>query len=196
MTGLPVIQIPKKFETGIIMAEQDRFLARDIQKLSGTCLNSCFQCRTCSNGCPFVQAMDYPPNAIIRLVQFGLRQEALESHTIWVCVSCHTCSVECPMNIDIAAIMCALRRLALDEGVQVAEPNIMDFHREVLGSIERYGRTHKLGIMLRYKARVHRWFADLDVGLKMFAKRKLDLRASKVKAINEISRLFLAKWKR
>jgi len=178
------------------MDEQDRFLAREIQKLSGTNLNSCLHCRTCSNGCPFVRAMEYPPNAVIRLVQFGLRREALESHTIWVCVSCHTCSVECPMDIDIAAIMCALRRLALEEGVQVAETNILDFHREVLGSIERYGRTHKLGVMLRYKARVRQWFADLDVGLKMFAKRKLDLRASKVKAIKEISRLFLPKWKR
>jgi heterodisulfide reductase subunit C len=194
MSGLSVIQ--RKFETGIIMAEQDRFLACEIQKLSGTNLNSCFHCRTCSNGCPFIRAMDYPPNAVIRLVQFGLRREVLESHTIWVCVSCHTCSAECPMNIDIAAVMCALRRLALDEGVQEAEPNILDFHREVLGSIKRYGRTHKLEIMLRYKAKVRQWFADLDVGLKMFAKRKLDLRASRVKAIKEISRLFLPKWKR
>lgn len=178
------------------MAEQDCLFAREIQKLSDTNLSSCFHCRTCANGCPFVRAMDYPPNAVIRLVQFGLRREAMESHTIWVCVSCHTCSVECPMNIDIAAVMCALRRLALDEGVQVAEPNILDFHREVLSSIERYGRTHKLGIMLRYKARVRQWLADLDMGLKMLAKRKLDLRASKVTAIKEISRLFLPKWKR
>jgi heterodisulfide reductase subunit C len=196
MTGLPLIQTPGTFDPGIIMDERDSRMAREIQQLSGTVLNRCFHCRTCANGCPFVQAMDYPPNAIIRLVQLGLRREALESHTIWICVGCHTCSAECPMDVDIAAIMCSLRRLALEEGVAVAETNILDFHREMLGSIERYGRAHKLGIMLRYKARVRQWFTDLDVGLKMLAKRKLDLRASKVKAIQEITRLFLPRWKR
>ena len=181
---------------GIVIQEQDRFLARDIQQLSGTNLNRCFHCRCCGNGCPFVQAMDYPPNGIIRLVQFGMRQRALESSTIWICVGCHTCSVQCPMGIDIAAVMATLRRLALEEGAMIAETNILDFHREVLHSIKRYGRAHKLGIMLRYKARVRQWFADLDVGLRMLAKRKMDLRASKVKAINEITRLFIPYWKR
>jgi len=177
-------------------AEPDRFLARDIARLSGTNLSRCFHCRSCENGCPFIRGMDYPPNGVIRLVQYGLRQQALESHTIWICVGCHTCSIQCPMGIDLAAIMATLRRLALEEGATVAEPNILDFHREVLHSIKHYGRAHKLGIMLRYKARVRQWFADLDVGLKMLAKRKMDLKASRVKAIDEITRLFTPPWKR
>jgi heterodisulfide reductase subunit C len=180
----------------IVVGEQDRFLARDIQRLSGTNLSRCFHCRTCGGGCPFIRGMDFPPNGVIRLVQYGLRRQALESHTIWVCVGCHTCSVQCPMGIDIAAVMATLRRLALEEGAMIAETNILDFHREVLHSIKQYGRTHKLGIMLRYKARVRQWFADLDVGLKMFAKRKMDLKASRVKAIGEITRLFIPHWKR
>ncbi|OGR07670.1 MAG: hypothetical protein A3K23_07110 [Desulfobacca sp. RBG_16_58_9] len=180
----------------IVVADQDRFFVRDLQRLSGTDLSRCYHCRSCGNGCPFVQAMDYPPNGIIRLAQFGLRQQALESSTIWICVGCHTCSVQCPMDIDIAAIMSTVRRLALEEGAMVAEANILDFHREVLHSIKRYGRAHKLGIMLRYKARVHQWFADLDVGLRMLARRKMDLRASRVKAIEEITRLFIPHWTR
>ncbi len=180
----------------IAFAEQDRFLARDIQRLSGTNLRGCYHCRSCENGCPFIRGMDYPPNGVIRLVQYGLRRQALESHTIWICVGCHTCSVQCPMGIDIAAVMATMRRLALEEGAMIAEPNILDFHREVLHSIKQYGRAHKLGIMLRYKARVRQWFADLDVGLKMLAKRKMDLKASRVKAIDEITRLFIPHWKR
>jgi len=185
-----------KLGAGIVVADQDRFFARELQRLSGTDLNRCYHCRSCGNGCPFVQAMDYPPNGIIRLAQFGLRQQALESSTIWICVGCHTCSVQCPMDIDIAAIMSTVRRLALEEGAMVAETNILDFHREVLHSIKRYGRAHKLGIMLRYKARVRQWFADLDVGLRMLARRKMDLRASRVKAIEDINRLFIPHWTR
>jgi heterodisulfide reductase subunit C len=192
----PPAPAPAPAAAGITVAAQDRFLARDIQRLSGTNLSRCFHCRTCGNGCPFVGAMDYPPNGIIRLVQFGLRHQALESSTIWICVGCHTCSVQCPMGIDIAAIMATLRRLSLEEGAMIAETNILDFHREVLHSIKRYGRAHKLGIMLRYKTRVRQWFADLDVGLKMLARRKMDLRASRVKAIGEITRLFIPHWKR
>jgi heterodisulfide reductase subunit C len=180
----------------VVLAEQDRFLARDIERLSASNLNRCYHCRSCGSGCPFIRGMDYPPNGVIRLVQYGLRRQALESHTIWICVGCHTCSVQCPMGIDIAAIMAALRRLALEEGAMVAETNILDFHREVLHSIKQYGRAHKLGIMLRYKARVRQWFADLDVGLRMLAKRKMDLRASRVKAMGEITRLFIPHWKR
>jgi heterodisulfide reductase subunit C len=176
--------------------EQDLFLAQDIERLSGTNLSRCYHCRTCGNGCPFIRAMDYPPNGIIRLVQYGLRQQALESHTIWICVGCHTCSVQCPMDIDIAAVMATLRRLALEEGAMIAEPNILDFHREVLHSIKRYGRAHKLEIMLRYKSRIRQWFTDLDVGLRMLAKHKMDLRASRVQAIKEITRLFIPHWRR
>ncbi|MFZ5449454.1 MAG: 4Fe-4S dicluster domain-containing protein [Thermodesulfobacteriota bacterium] len=187
---------PGKDPKSIVFDAQDRFLARDIERLSQSNLSRCYHCRTCGNGCPFVRAMDYPPNAVIRLLQFGLRQQALECSTIWICVGCHTCSVQCPMGIDIAAIMATLRRLALEEGVMIPESNILDFHREVLHSIKRYGRAHKLGIMLRYKTRVRQWFADMDVGLRLLAKRKMDLRASRVQAIGEITRLFIPHWKR
>jgi hypothetical protein len=48
-----------------------------------------------------------------------------------------------------------------------------------------------LGIMLRYKMRMRRWFTDLDLGLKMLARGKLDLKARRVKAVKEIRGLFL-----
>jgi heterodisulfide reductase subunit C len=195
MTTSPAIQTPGGFESDVIEI-QDHFFARELQGLSGTNLNRCFHCQTCANGCPFIRAMDYRPNIIIRLVQFGLRRMALESRAIWVCVGCSTCAAECPNKVDLPAIMEALRHLALKEGVKVAEPDILDFHREVFSSIRRYGRTHELGIILRYKIRVRRYFTDLNLGLKMMARRKLDLRASKVKATKEISRLFLPQGQR
>jgi hypothetical protein len=55
------------------------------------------------------------------------------------------------MSIDIAAMMDALRLMAVEEGVVIGKPNILDFHEEVLRSLEKYGRAHKLGIMLGYK---------------------------------------------
>jgi len=180
------------------MVEADNLrqsLAAEVGERSGADFNRCYHCQSCGNGCPFVQAMDYTPNQVLRLVQFGMRQEVLTCKTIWVCVGCHTCSSQCPMSIDIAAVMDTLRFMAVEEGVAVGKPNIIDFHEEVLRSLERYGRAHKLGIMLGYKRQTGRWLRDLDVGLKMLARRKLDLIPSRVREVKEITDLFTCYWR-
>jgi hypothetical protein len=94
------------------------------------------------------------------------------------------------MGIDIASVMDAVRQLALAENAQIAEPNIHHFHREVMGCIERYGRTHKLEIMMRYKMKSHDWFTDMMTGLKMLMKGKLELRPSKIEHVHLIKDLF------
>ncbi len=153
-------------------------------------VNHCLHCRTCACGCPFLKGMDYHPHAVLRLLQYGLDQKALECKTIWVCVSCHTCSSQCPVGIDIAAVMNTLRLMALEKGVQPGKPNILSFHQEVLRSLRNYGRAHKLGIMWHYKIHNQQWFQDVDVGLKMLVKRKLELRPSKVKDMEDLRSLF------
>jgi heterodisulfide reductase subunit C len=172
-----------------------RSMMAEVKERSGTELNRCYQCRACGNGCPFVAAMDYTPNQVIRLVQFGMREEALRCKTIWVCVGCHTCSSQCPMGIDIAAVMDTLRFMAVEEGAPIGKPNIIDFHEEVLRSLEKYGRAHKLSIMLGYKRQTGGWLTDLDVGLRMLAKRKLELKPSRVRAVGEIAHLFKCYWR-
>jgi len=162
-----------------------------VKRRSGVDINLCWHCQACAGGCPFVSAMDYPPNRVIRLVQLGLEKEALECSGIWICVGCNTCSVQCPHAIDIPAVNDCLRQMAIAAGVAIAEPNILHFHQEVLNSIERYGRTHKFEIMLRYKLRRRDWFTDAAVGLKMFAKRKLELRPSRSKDMQTIKGLFV-----
>ncbi|MBW1892522.1 MAG: 4Fe-4S dicluster domain-containing protein [Deltaproteobacteria bacterium] len=162
----------------------------DVMQRAGVNLGLCWHCNCCAGGCPFAEAMDYHPNGVIRLIQLGFKKKVLESSAIWICVGCNTCSVECPQAIDMPAIMDALRQMAMEEGVDIAEPDILNFHKEVLNSIKRYGRTHKLEIMLRYKIKQRDLFSDMDVGLKMLAKRKLDLTPSRVKGIEDIRQFF------
>ncbi|MDZ7665109.1 MAG: hypothetical protein U5K27_07240 [Desulfotignum sp.] len=80
----------------------------------------------------------------------GLKQQVLTCSAIWLCVGCNTCSMECPNAVDMAAVMDALRRMAVQEKVAIAEPDVLSFHQKVIDSIFRYGRTHKLEIMMRY----------------------------------------------
>jgi heterodisulfide reductase subunit C len=194
---MPRPQLPGSggLQTSIDTTRQEHSLADTVRARSGTNFKACYQCRACGAGCPFVKAMDYPPNAVLRLLQYGMTQEVLTCRTIWICVGCHTCSSQCPMNIDLAAVMDTLRLMAVEQGVAIANHHILDFHEEVLRSLERYGRAHKLSIMLRHKLTTKSWFKDLDLGLKMLAKRKLDLWPSRVKNIKEIHGLFQCYWR-
>jgi len=170
--------------------QTDAGFVTEVIRKAGVDINKCWHCQTCASGCPFVKAMDYPPNRVIRLVQLGLRKEALESAGIWICVGCNTCAIQCPNGIDIPAVNDALRQMAMEEGVVIAEPNILNFHQAVLQSIQRHGRTHKLEVMMRYKLKKRDWFTDMTVGAKMFARRKLELLPSKSKNMTEIRRIF------
>jgi len=99
----------------------DPSFAKLVAQESGENLLACYQCQKCSAGCPVAYAMDILPNQVIRMVQFGLREKVLSSHTIWICASCYTCSVRCPNDIDIAKIMDVLRHIALGSGIKPAE---------------------------------------------------------------------------
>jgi heterodisulfide reductase subunit C len=170
--------------------QSDANFAEEVARRTGSNPSRCWHCRSCAAGCPFFSAMDLAPNRILRLIQLGLRKEALESSSIWLCVGCHTCSIQCPMAIDMAAVMDAMRQIALSENVTIAEPGILAFHREVLDSISRYGRTHKLEIMFRYKLKQRDFLTDVGVGIKMLAKRKLDLMPSKISDIKSVRAMF------
>jgi heterodisulfide reductase subunit C len=167
-----------------------RDVISNVVERSGTDIRRCFHCQSCGGGCPVSQAMTYRPNGVIRLLQLGRGREALESSDIWYCIGCNTCSMACPQAIDIAAFMDVMRQMALEEGVPVAEPDILAFHREVIGSIQRHGRTHKLEIMMRYKLGQFDLFSDIDLGMKMLARRKLDLLPSKIADPRVMKRIF------
>jgi hypothetical protein len=94
------------------------------------------------------------------------------------------------MAIDIPGVMDVLREQALAESADIPEPDILNLHRKVLSSIERYGRTHKLEIMMRYKLKKFDLLSDLQVGVKMLAKRKLDLAPSRIEQIGEVKKIF------
>jgi heterodisulfide reductase subunit C len=91
---------------------KNSFIAK-IQELSGQNLLECYQCGKCSAGCPAVSQMDILPNQIIRYCQLGLKDEVLQSKSIWICASCMTCNARCPKGINIAEVVEALRQILL-----------------------------------------------------------------------------------
>ncbi len=185
----------KKFlpSSKIHVNDMDFSFSKEVRKRSGVDFNACYHCLSCSGGCNFSEIMDYLPNRVIRLVQLGLKNEALACSSIWVCVGCDTCGIQCPNSVDISTLMSTLSQMSLEMSNakgRMPEPEIYKFHEEVMNSIKRYGRTHKLEIMLRYKIRNRDWFGDTIVGTKMFLKNKIELFPSKVEKISEVRQLF------
>ena len=87
-------------------------LLQEVEDLCGENLFGCYQCGTCSAGCPFIDEMDLSPDEVIRYVILD-RKEVLNSKTIWLCSSCFTCAERCPRDINITKIMEALRLIIL-----------------------------------------------------------------------------------
>ncbi len=169
--------------------QADRFL-KIINHLSRQNINRCWHCWACGGGCPFSAHMDLLPNQVIRLVQMGHGKKALGCRTIWLCVGCHTCSSQCPNSIDVAAVMDALRQLAIRDGVAAPEADILRFHRYIYGSIQRHGRLNKLEAMIQFKVGSGQLFSDLQSGLKMITRGKLDLIPEKVSGKDAVQRIF------
>jgi len=177
------------------LAVYDANFSPEIKAASGTNFYRCYQCLTCSLGCPSAFAMDYLPNQIVRMVQLGLKRKTLTSSTLWVCANCETCVTRCPNDVDILRLMDALREIALQEGT-VKERAVTAFHQAFLDNIKRWGRQHELTLMLKLKLKTMDFFSDLDLGIKMFLKGKLKLLPRSLKAVREMRAIFRRTEKR
>lgn len=135
-------------------------------------------------------AMDIMPNRVMRMAQLGCEKPVLESTSIWLCAGCETCSTRCPKGVELSKVMDALRQIAVADGVRTQESGVVKFHKVFLDAIKRDGRVYEVGMLARYKLATGKFFTDMGLGMKMFAKRKLALMPSKIKGADEIRKIF------
>lgn len=83
----------------------------------GENIKRCYQCGTCSAGCP-IRDLDerYNPRKIIRMVILGMRERVLSSDFIWLCSQCYSCQERCPQDVRIPEVMMAIKNLAVRNG--------------------------------------------------------------------------------
>ncbi|MEW5768209.1 MAG: 4Fe-4S dicluster domain-containing protein [bacterium] len=161
-----------------------------VSQQSGESPARCLGCLKCTAGCPLYPWMDYGPTQVIRLIQLGQKERLLKSSTIWLCVGCETCVARCPMKIDIAKIMDALREMALKEGYEAKEPNIPLFHNLFLSSVKKRGRVFEAEFLGWYKLKSRELFKDMKLGMEMFKRGKIPLWPSRIKAKGEVRQMF------
>jgi heterodisulfide reductase subunit C2 len=165
-------------------------LLEDLAADGLTNVSRCFQCKKCTNGCPLTFAMDVMPNQIIRMAQMGLADEAMATHTIWICAACETCTARCPNEIDIAGVMDALRKRASRSDVEPAEAKIPVFHEKFLKSIRKRGRVYEMGLVSAYKMGSGDLWTDMGLGMKMLKKGRLPLLPHRIRGKKDVRAMF------
>ncbi len=108
---------------------------KKIEELSGQNILACYQCGKCSAGCPVILPGTNGCHYVIRLLQLGQVEEALNSKTIWLCASCYTCETRCPKGINLPRVMEALRQLRLRRNIDVIDISKVPIMEEKLPQI-------------------------------------------------------------
>jgi Fe-S oxidoreductase len=85
----------------------------------GESLEWCYGCGKCVPVCPVDMVGDYGPRKLHRKVQTGT--ELLTDADLWLCTACGNCLRVCPKQVDMLAIMPAVREAALSGSTVPAE---------------------------------------------------------------------------
>ena len=161
-----------------------------IQEMTGIDPAHCYQCGKCSAGCPMASEMDLKTNEIIRLLQLDVRDRLLSSESIWMCLTCETCTTRCPNLFDPAVVIDALREIVLREYPSFVPRRIAAFHSAFLDQIRTHGRVFEFGLVASYKMRSGVLFADVDSVPGMLARGKLALTPKRIRGLQELRRIF------
>jgi heterodisulfide reductase subunit C len=159
----------------------------------GERVNACFGCGTCVAGCPTVEAMDHPPRKLMRMINLGLREEVLNSDTIWLCASCNTCNTRCPRGVEIPAVMAAVKSIAIKEGIQPDERVAPVFYQEMVNSMLMFGRLYEPGMMAMVSVKsgqgLEGVMRNMPLGIELFKKGKLPIFPHRIKGLGQVKRI-------
>lgn len=151
-------------------------------------LFSCIQCGTCSATCPLTDKMDLTPRQIISMTREGMREEVLQSDTIWLCASCYSCAVECPRDISITNIMYALKREAMKEGKYPKRFPIPALANAFYSIVRKRGRNEELPAVMKMamKSDPTTLLKMGGTGIDLMRTGRFHFRGEKIKGIKQL----------
>jgi len=171
---------------------RSKTLTAEIRRRTGLNAAKCYQCGKCSAGCPMAEETTLRPHDILRLIQRNERARLLVEDSIWLCLTCETCTARCPNEVDPARIIDAVRELALQ--VPDGEPPrpIRAFHKGFLKQIRRSGRIFEFGLVAGFKMRTGKLFADVGQFPGMLKRGKLAFVPHRIQGVDDVRRIFAA----
>ena len=174
----------------------DNNFAEQVIERSSQNIKVCYQCLKCFAGCPVSKYMDYKPNSVIRLIQYGMKEKVLKSHAVWLCVSCMTCGVRCPNEIDMSSVFDALREMSREEDYAYeSEKKVVLLHEEFLRSVRMWGRLSELTFYMGYMLRSLDIVGNIPSAVTLVSKGKIPFIPKQIEGIEELWELYEKAYK-
>lgn len=167
-------------------------LAQRILDETGENVYLCYQCIKCTSGCPLTEYFDWQPNQVMRALQLGQEDIALQSKTPWLCACCQTCTTRCPQGLNVTAIMEFLTREALRRGFKPQVTEVDAFNKAFMREVRLWGRSYELGLMAEMKMRnlgKHSLMEDMDLGFRVIRKNKMPFIPKLVRPPRRVKRI-------
>lgn len=83
-------------------------------------LSYCYQCSTCSGGCPVALLTNgkYNPRKIIEEAILGLQERLVEKQdpNPWLCSTCQKCVELCPQKVELTEIFSLIKNKCFEKG--------------------------------------------------------------------------------
>jgi heterodisulfide reductase subunit C len=170
---------------------QSDYLAA-IERESGQNISACYQCGKCSGGCPARADMDMAPNQVIRLIQIGRPEAIYSSSTPWQCAGCQICTSRCPVGVDLARIMDAVRVVGERTGYEPPPDGarVRVFVEAFLDNVKEYGRLSEAGLMSTYNVNSGRLLTNMTKVPAFLTRNKVSFRPHRIKDIARLRRVF------
>lgn len=118
------------------------FLGQVAAEEGGEGILHCFACGSCTVRCPEQKVKpEYNPREVIRKVILGLKEEVFASEFIWVCSAHFLCLSRCPQEVNIKAVMDAVRSCRVEQETRRGE--------QAVGAAEEPDPSFKLEVRAR-----------------------------------------------
>jgi len=169
-----------------------RPLAAEILEMTGINTARCYQCGKCSAGCPMTGETRFRPHDVMRLINLDKKDRLMGDESIWLCLTCETCSARCPNACDPARIIDAVREIAARESTGAAPRTVRAFHQAFLDQVKATGRMFELGLIMEYKLRSGELMKDAMAAPGMLRRGKLRLAPQRIRGVKEVRRIFKA----
>ncbi len=172
-----------------ILPESRDLAFRDLILKAPGCekIPTCMQCGICAGSCPVSHEMDYTPRELVRMIQLGLKQEVLNSNTIWICTTCFSCSVRCPRGIRPTELMEALKPIAIAEGIKNRNAEFDTVFSDV---VRKNGRASEFLLISRYSLKEPAMIKQAAFGLSLISKGKFPLSIDKMEDAHQLEAIF------
>ena len=84
-------------------------LKEQVLRMSGVNPSKCMRCGKCSGTCPSYDEMEYHPHQFVYMVENGDIETLMKSESVYKCLSCFACVDRCPIGVEPAKLVEALR---------------------------------------------------------------------------------------